>query len=144
MSNETQTSVNSKEWIHTICDIPRKLQSDGYNCCVYVMNLMDHIGCNIPIEINFNPNQYRNYIAELLLMKSLSMKEMCLLCYQQGKDDMKIRCNRCQRFTYDKCFRRSNLRNKQLCMLCDPARKRKVTKTKELKRLESRISRLIW
>ena len=59
----------------------RPYQNDGYNCGVFVMYFMYCYGNGITMAADFNLQTFRKNVAQILLQKSLKMRDTCLYCF---------------------------------------------------------------
>lgn len=72
---------------------------------------MNCIGRNIDFDVTFNPNQYRQEIAKLLITESEKMQQQCLYCFSNDNELMNkgiITCVLCNRFAHKRCIIRTN------------------------------------
>lgn len=76
------------KWVDNYVQIP--YQNDGYNCGVFMLYFAQQLMNNKRIITSFDPTSYRKYLQEMLLMKSMCMKNKCLIC---GKDEGSFREN---------------------------------------------------
>lgn len=91
-------------WRYKFYRSRRPIQTDGYNCGIYILYYMDCIGRGIDFNLNFNPDEYRIYVSNLLLRESLNMKETCLFCFSI-RDRHSIICYYCKRFSHTECLK---------------------------------------
>lgn len=101
----SDNNLHSIQWINVYSTDERSYQSslDGNDCRVYVMNYMDHIGRNVPFEMEFDPVEYRIYVAKVLVQSSESVKTVCLHCFQRN-EEKRYECFFCKRFCHEKCL----------------------------------------
>lgn len=99
-------TLNTTKWTNDRYLVKRPLQpeTDKYNCGIYIMYYMDCIAQNMEYDMEFIPNKYRSYVAELLLRESECMEQICLLCFEDVIDDFKLTCHICNRFVHINCL----------------------------------------
>lgn len=105
--------------IWTVCyeTEPRPIQTDGYNCGIYVMYLMDCLARHIPFDVHFDPDAYRLELQHLLLEESQSMKNTCLNCWNEKSKPITFTCISCQRWAHQTC-KNSPVDDNSHCTLC--------------------------
>lgn len=91
------------------------LQKDSYNCGIYILHFIKCIINNFDFMSDFNPDEERIILKNMLLRSSLSMKEYCLQC---GRKIMSFantsHCQQCKRYTENNCCK-----FEKLCPLCE-------------------------
>ena len=115
------STFNKINWKRKDFDHQRPYQMDSFNCGVYVMYFMDSIARNKKLDISFNPNEYRHWLASLLITKSENMSEICEYCFRNWKTKKKAFCYVCNRFVHEGCLREEDsvLFSKEFCcILC--------------------------
>ena len=80
------------------------LQIDGNNCGVYAMYYMDCIGQNKEYDVEFEPNEFRQEIAKILLENRKEMENGCQHCFVQD-NKTKMDCNRCGKKSHKSCIK---------------------------------------
>ena len=60
-------------------------QKVSVNCGLYVIYYMNVIGREESFDINFNPNECRKVLAQLLINESESMHNVCYFCFSAKK-----------------------------------------------------------
>lgn len=96
-------NIENKKWKIRHYNKPRPLQSDGFNCGVFVLYYMFCLGNEIQMNENFDPNEYRITIARTLLKNSKSMKDICLYCFIDKRSSL-VMCKFCRRYAYINCI----------------------------------------
>lgn len=82
----------------------RTLQVDEWNCGLYVLYNVEYNGTNVSMQKSFNPDDYRRTVAQTLLIKSKSMKDMCMLCFNNQLQRNLVKCDTCKRYTHIECL----------------------------------------
>ena len=103
-------------WFLAPTEMPR--QKDGYNCGIFVIYYMHIIGQNKKFDKNFDPDAYRNYLAETLINESENMQDVCQFCFNSKKKAGVKTCRECRRFTHVSCLRSKTLSQSPKCELC--------------------------
>jgi Ulp1 protease family, C-terminal catalytic domain len=108
------------------------VQTDGYNCGVFIIYYMFTIISKLNFDPQFNPNEYRFYLKQYLLEKSENMFNVCLYCNrssnahrcEEGQNQVDwVSCTRCGRWIALNCIpKEDRLENYEsivfLCVLC--------------------------
>ena len=111
------TLTQVKKWNVVKMHDDRSYQLDGYNCGVYVIYYMNIIGSNERFQANFDTDEHRNFLAQMLLRESEDMFDTCLLCFRDC-DSVRKRCVKCRRYVHTKCLKGSISFDHNECELC--------------------------
>lgn len=95
----------------------RPIQTDAYNCAIYVMHIMDCLGQQKPFDMLFDADAYRLELQNLLLEESQSMENNCLNCWNDKGKSPIATCISCQRWAHKKC-KSAPVDNCSNCALC--------------------------
>ena len=109
----------------------RPMQTDGYNCAIFVMFYMNALATKLPLTRNnsFNPNVHRSIIAQNLVRYSKDIKMMCLYCENESSNEDSNTyqtCKSCKRWAHLHCINRimnhgneDPLHSKNIFLLCN-------------------------
>lgn len=109
MNNENQKSkfgVKNKKWTYTVFPAnkrPLQSKNDLQNCGCYVLYYMYCLGLGIEFDLNFNPEEFRKEIANLLIENSECMEKTCVYCFGKKESDY-FTCSICERMVHAKCL----------------------------------------
>lgn len=116
----------------TIKNIKHPLQHDVWNCGVFILNFAEQYAKTKEINAEIDPSNYRTQLQHIILRKSVSMKDKCVLCgnvslsKSNENDDGKllwVQCDGCSRWTHLDCSHASEdiLKDDSLrffCIIC--------------------------
>ena len=103
-------SLQRIKWIYEAhTDDKRPLQTDAVNCGVFVMYYMDCIANDNEFDPKFDPNEYREQVSKLLIYKSEPMQDICLYCFREKPNNLRITCRVCQRYVHWSCLEKDKL-----------------------------------
>uniref|UniRef100_A0ABD2X4V5 Ubiquitin-like protease family profile domain-containing protein n=1 Tax=Trichogramma kaykai TaxID=54128 RepID=A0ABD2X4V5_9HYME len=119
-----KTSIATTNWTEVCMDVQRPLQTDGYNCGVFVLYYADQLARNKKFDennIKFNADEHRVTIAQDFLGSS-NNKAHCVYCFRKipGKEvQFCIVCDRKAHLScLEKALSQSVKQEKYTCIRC--------------------------
>ncbi|CAG9773422.1 unnamed protein product [Ceutorhynchus assimilis] len=95
-------NININMW--QIITKPHIIQTDYFNCGVYVIYFFHQIVNNLMLTMDVDINQYTEELKNLLLNNSDDMKKRCLFCARSTDSSQCFKCTFCHRSIHEKCL----------------------------------------
>lgn len=118
--------ITSKVWkMVTPDDLSYPRQTDGFNCGVYILYIMDKIAQNSRMsKLNFQPSEYREEILDDFFSRSAN--NICFNCGREeqiieGKNFKIVKCHKCSRWCHETCHA-SPVFAENICLICSSER----------------------
>lgn len=108
-------------------DRPFQKPIDTWNSAAYIMYYMEYIEENKKMDKNFNPEEYRETLLNILITQSLEVNRNCLYCFEDSNTDTNMTCIMCKRLLHSKCFQLDEMEteNEEQLEFDEPSKKRK-------------------
>ncbi|KAJ8670956.1 hypothetical protein QAD02_002215 [Eretmocerus hayati] len=98
-------SLTGIDWRHVQPPTSRSLQTDSYNCAMFVMFYMDRMAERLSLyDEQFNPDNQRIHIASKIIAVSSSLDSTCLYCFETAPGSTIRECEKCNRWVHDECW----------------------------------------
>lgn len=96
----------------------RPLQTDNYNCALYILQYMDGFAKRNMLSETFEPNLKRIEVADNILQSRPDMSIVCLKCRRSFNQNITFYCRNCRRPAHNKCAK-ALFKSKELCRYCE-------------------------
>lgn len=107
------------------------IQTDGFNCGVYISYYMDKLPCKKLNAIPpFDPATYRNKMKEFLMKHSWPLEQLCMGCLRENVE-MPYCCHQCQRKVHRDCYLQCFF-DPETCLVCAGFKKPSVGKIRDI------------
>lgn len=110
---------------YTISKIDQDIQTDSFNCGVFICMFATQILTNNKLTNLENPNNFRNVIKSTLLEYSDDIKEICIHC-GSNTTLIKWECKHCKRRVCNGCQEYYYKKRSSECAFCSGKAKFKI------------------
>lgn len=95
------------------------VQTDSYNCGVFVIHFFKQFSKGKALTLETNINDFRDHIKYMILSESENVQHMCpLCCHCVNENNQYNKCDYCKRSFCISCLERNNMLFQNCCYFC--------------------------